>query len=459
MERSITLILLFQFTLILLNAIFACIEIAVISTNARSLDRLARRGDRRAKRLLKLSKQPSQFLATIQVAITLSGFLGSAFAAENFSDDLVHGLQALGATWSPQTLDAIAVVAITFMLSYVTLVLGELVPKRLALQHAESLALKLSGIVWTVYKLFAPLVWILTASTNRVLRMLGVDPQAEPESVSEEEIRMMVDAGSEGGTIDTEEKEFIQNVFEFDDLTAGEIATHRTEVEALYLQDSDEAWEEKINASRYSRYPICDDTIDKVVGILIVKDWFRLKDRSRAAVMAEAVRPPVFISEHLKADVLFRNMKRNFTPFTVVCDEYGGVQGILTISDLVEQLLGKIGDEDEVGTQEEPPEIEKIAENTWRVLGSAPLDEVSKTLEVTLEAEGCDTFGGYVLGQLGEIPQEGEAVLLKLENMTVEVKKIHNRRVEETIVLLPEKPLPEEADDEEDDHAPDHIND
>ncbi len=449
MERSLTLIILFQFLLILLNAIFACIEIAVISTNERSLDRFARRGDRRAKRLLKLAKQPARFLATIQVAITLSGFLGSAFAAENFSDGLVHWMQALGATWSAQTLDALAVVIITLILSYITLVLGELVPKRLAMQRAEVLALRLSGFVWTVYKIFAPLVWLLTNSTNAVLRMLGVDPHAEKETASEEEIRMMVDEGSERGTIDTEEKEFIQNVFEFDDLTAGEIATHRTEVEALYLQDSDEAWEEKINASRYSRYPICDDTMDKVVGILIVKDWFRLKDRSRAAVMAEAVRPPVFISEHLKADVLFRNMKRNFTPFTIVCDEYGGVQGILTISDLVEQLLGKIGDEDEVGTQDDPPEIEKLSDRTWKILGSAPLDEVSQTLDLTLFAEGCDTFGGFVLGQLNEIPEDGSTVSLDLEHITVDVQKIHNRRVEEAIVTVHES-APADASEERD---------
>ncbi len=431
---SLTFLLLIQVILIVLNAIFACLEIAFISTNEQRLTRLAKRGDRRAKRLLKLSKQPARFLATIQVAITLSGFLGSAFAADHFSEKIVPWLAKLPLHLSLGTLDTLAVIVITLILSYVTLVFGELVPKRLAMQRAEELSLALSGLLWTVDKVFRPLVWLLTVSTNGVLRICGVDPLAEKEPVSEEEIRMMIDAGSEGGSIDHEEKEFIQNVFEFDDLTAGEIATHRTELEVLFLEDNDETWEQIIYRSRHSRYPICDGRIDKVVGVLSVKDWFRLNDRSRENVMANVVRAPVFVSEHTKADVLFRNMRRNHTPFVVICDEYGGVQGVITLSDLVAQLVGEISDEDEEQPEVTPPDIAEVEKGVWKIQGRASLDDVSKALDTSLIEEGCDTFGGFILGHLGEIPEEGGKAHLEIEGLSIEVCDIRNRCVGETIV-------------------------
>ena len=242
MENSILFMILLQVFLILLNAVFASAEIAVISINDAKLARMAAEGDKRAVRLARLTSQPARFLATIQVAITLSGFLGSAFAAENFSDGLVNWLVSLGVGVPAATLDAIAVVIITLVLSYFTLIFGELVPKRVAMRKAESLALGISGLISAIAKLFAPIVWFLTASTNAVLRLLGIDPNAEEETVSEEEIRMMVDVGSQKGTIDHEEKQFIQNVFEFDDLTAGEIATHRTDLTILWLEGGRRAW-------------------------------------------------------------------------------------------------------------------------------------------------------------------------------------------------------------------------
>ena len=233
MEGSLGYMLLLQVMLIALNAVFACAEIAVISISDGKLAKLAEGGDRRARRLIKLTDKPEKFLATIQVAITLSGFLGSAFAAENFSDVLVDWVVGMGVTISPATLDAIAVVLITLILSYFTLVFGELVPKRVAMRKAEQLALAVSGLVNAIAIAFKPIVWFLSVSTNAVLRVIGVDPNQETEQASEEEIRMMVDVGSEKGTIDRTEKEFIQNVFEFDDLTAEEIATHRTDVDLL----------------------------------------------------------------------------------------------------------------------------------------------------------------------------------------------------------------------------------
>ncbi|MEG1968470.1 MAG: CNNM domain-containing protein, partial [Clostridia bacterium] len=208
--------ILLQILLIALNAVFACAEIAVISMNDNKLAQMAAQGDKRAVRLARLTSQPARFLATIQVAITLSGFMGSAFAADNFSDKLVQWLLSLGVTVPVATLDTAAVIVITLILSYFTLVFGELVPKRIAMKKAEALALGMSGLITAISKLFAPLVWLLTASTNGILRLFGIDPNAEDEEVSEEEIRMMVDVGNQKGVIDPVEREMIQNVFEFD---------------------------------------------------------------------------------------------------------------------------------------------------------------------------------------------------------------------------------------------------
>ena len=256
MESSIIFMILLQVLLIALNAVFACGEIAVISMNDSRLAKLAAEGDKRAVRLARLTSQPARFLATIQVAITLSGFLGSAFAAENFSDGLVAWLIGLGVTVPAATLDAIAVVVITLVLSYFTLIFGELVPKRVAMRKAEALALGMSALITGIAKLFAPIVWFLTISTNAILHLLGIDPNADDMEVSEEEIRMMVDVGSEKGAIDHEEKQFIQNVFEFDDLTAGDIATHRTEISLLWLEESMEDWKATIHNSRHTLYVV-----------------------------------------------------------------------------------------------------------------------------------------------------------------------------------------------------------
>ena len=241
MDSDIVGSILLQVVLIAVNAVFACAEIAVVSCNDAKLEKMAQEGNKKAEKLFRLTEQPSRFLATIQVVITLSGFLGSAFAAENFSGRFVSVLVDAGVQIPEKTLDAIAVVLITLLLSYITLIFGELVPKRLAMHNAEKIALGVSGLVTTASKIFAPLVGLLTVSTNGILRLFGIDPNEDDDQVTEEEIRMMVDAGSEKGTIDNEEKDMIQNVFEFDDLTIDEICVHRTDVDLLWLEDSIEA--------------------------------------------------------------------------------------------------------------------------------------------------------------------------------------------------------------------------
>ncbi len=422
--------LILQVILIATNAIFACAEIAVISTNDAKLAALSAKGDKRAKRLEKMKQQPARFLATIQVAITLSGFLGAAFAAENLSARIVEALINAGVTISPSVLSAVSVVIVTMILSFFTLVFGELVPKRVAMKNAEKVALFLSTTMSALSKIFAPLVGLLTVSTNGVLRLLGIDPNETEEEVTEDEIRMMVDAGSEKGTINTEEKELIDNVFEFDDTTADEIATHRTSITVLWANESAEEWEKTIRSSTHTFFPICEGNIDNVTGVLNTKDYFRLDDKSRESVMKGAVKPPYFVPESIKANVLFKNMKKDRSFFAVVIDEYGGMSGIVTITDLLECIVGDIFDETEAMKQ---PDIEPLDSKTWKINGSTPIDEVEKALGITLNCD-CDTFAGYTLNYIGSIPDDGSVVTVESDVLSIKVTQIKDHRIEKTMV-------------------------
>lgn len=434
---NIGLMILLQVVLIALNAFFACAEIAVISINDAKLSHMAADGDKRAKRLVKLTSEPARFLATIQVAITLSGFLGSAFAAENFSGVLVDWVVSLGVTSiSVEVLDSIAVVLITILLSFFTLVFGELVPKQVAMRKAESLALGMSGTVSTIATLFKPLVSLLTVSTNGCLRLLGIDPNAKDDEVSEEEIRMMVDVGSEKGTIDDAEREFIQNVFEFDDISAGELVTHRTEVIMLDAAEDMENWKEIIHNSRHASYPIFEENADNIIGVLKAKEYFRLEDKSRDTIMKHAVRDPYFVPATIKADRLFRNMKKGRRTMAVVLDEYGGMMGVITIKDLIEQLVGGYYAYDDI---EENEHIKSIGENTWKIYGGALLQDVSKVLDVTLYCEEFDTFNGLIYHTLGKVPADGDKFTLEIKNLNIKVVKVQNHMVEVAIVRKKEE--------------------
>lgn len=443
MDGDIAGSIILQIVLIAVNAIFACVEIAVVSVNDTKLEKMVSDGNKKAMRLQKLTSQPSRFLATIQVAITLSGFLGSAFAADNFSEPLVAWLVSIGTPIPEKTLDTIAVVLITLILSYVTLIFGELVPKRVAMQKTESIALGLSGMITAVSKIFAPLVWMLTASTNGVLRLLGIDPNQQEEQVTEEEIRMMVDAGSEKGAIDCEEKELIQNVFEFNDISVDEVCTHRTDVTLLWMDESIEKWDETIHKTRYSYYPVCGEDVDDIIGILDAKDYFRLKEKNHEILMREAINPPYFVLETVKASVLFQNMKKSGNYFAVVLDEYGGMEGIITVRDLIEELVGDLSDEEEANR---PQEIEQISEDTWKIVGTTELDDVMDALGVELPVDEYDTFGGYIFGELGTVPDDGSQFELKTEDLIIKVVKVKEHRVENTVVKKIEHPQEEEEE-------------
>ena len=448
MDSDIVGSILLQVVLIAVNAVFACAEIAVVSCNDAKLEKMAQEGNKKAAKLFRLTEQPSRFLATIQVVITLSGFLGSAFAAENFSGRFVSVLVDAGVQIPEKTLDAIAVVLITLLLSYITLIFGELVPKRLAMHNSEKIALGVSGLVTAASKIFAPLVGLLTVSTNGILRLFGIDPNEDDDQVTEEEIRMMVDAGSEKGTIDNEEKDMIQNVFEFDDLTIDEICVHRTDVDLLWVEDSIEEWEQLIHESRHSYYPVCGETVDDIIGVLDAKDYFRLRTKDRDHVMKEAIKQPYFVPENIKAATLFQNMKKTGNYFAVVLDEYGGMVGIVTLNDLVEELVGDLGSDDSNIPDDDEPRIEKLPDGSLSVTGNVELDDLEDALDIELDQEEHDTLTGLVFDALGMIPDDGEQdITLEAEGMRIHVTSIADHQVNAAQVwLLPKEAPPEDEE-------------
>ena len=436
MNQTLIWQIILQLFLIALNAIFACAEIAVISTNDNKLEKLANSGDKRAKRLVNLTASPARFLATIQVAITLSGFLGSAFAAGNFSEILVTALVAIGVPVAKSVLQSISVVLITLILSYITLVFGELVPKRIAMRNAEKLALAMSFLISFIAKLFAPLVWLLTVSTNGILKLMGIDPHAEDDEVTEEEIRMMVDSGSEKGAIDVEEKEFIQNVFDFDDINIEEICTHRTALDLLWLQDDDKVWEETIKSSLHSYFPICDESVDDIVGVLNARLYFRLPKKTRSVILKQAVTSPQFVFENTKADILLAQMKQSKNYFAIVLDEYGGTSGIITMSDLIEQLVGIT---DELHENDEEPDIIQIDDDTWKIAGGTDLEDVEELFQCSLPTEEYDTFSGYIFSLLDQVPADGSNFHVDTEYLDVQVMNVVDHIVEHAMVKRKQK--------------------
>jgi putative hemolysin len=422
--------------LILLNGIFASAELAVLSMNETKLKVLTAEGDVRAKKLSKLTEQPARFLATIQVAITLAGLLQSAFAAENFAEPLVGLIVSWGVTIPVSILKTIAIIVITIILAYFTLVFGELVPKRIAMKKSESLALGLARLLYAVAKMFAPVVWFLTVSTNFFLRLLGIDPNEEDEQVTREEIKMMVSESNEQGNIEEEEKEIIQNVFDFNDISVGEICTHRRDVVLLYMEDSEEEWDKVICENRHTLYPVCGETPDEILAILDSRDYFRMEDKSREKLMELATDKPYFIPETKRANKLFQEMKERRTYFAVLIDEYGSMVGIITLHDLVESLMGEISEEDDPEVQED---ITQIADGEWCVYGSALMRDVETETGLELAEDDYDTFSGFICGIIERVPQDDEQFSCETEQISIEVLEVKNHIVGKTIVRLIQK--------------------
>lgn len=440
--------LLLQVVLIFLNAFFASTEIAVISLNANKLRRQAEDGDKAAARMLRMVEEPSGFLSTIQVGITLGGFLASAFAAESFSDRLVNWLyNDLKFTLLPmQLMDAVAVVLITIILSYFMLVFGELVPKRIAMQKPMLVARATTGVVSGLHTVMRPVVWLLSASTNATLRLLRLKTASEEEEVTEEDIRLMVDIGEDRGAINSEEKEMIENIFQFNNTTAHDVMVHCVDVEAIHVEDSPEEIVSLIQQTGLSRFPVYDEDINDILGILNTREYLLNSRSPHPKPLQEILRPAYFVPESVHTDVLFRDMQKKKLHFAVVIDEYGETAGIVTMEDLLEEIVGNIYDEYD---PQEEQDITQVEDNLWRVSGSADIETLFENLSLQVPEDlEVDTLGGLVFSQLRSIPKDGTVLDVDACGLHIHVDQIADRRVEWALVskLPPETVETEEEE-------------
>ena len=428
--------ILLQVVLILINAFFAATELAVVSLNSTKLRKLEEDGNKTASKLLKMVEEPSAFLSTIQVAITLAGYLGSAFAAENFSGNLSNwlyytlGFQAL----SLKALNSVSIIIITIILSYFTLVFGELVPKRIAMQKPYEVAKLACGVIRGMAFVLRPVIWLLSVSVNAVLRLLRLKVEAEEESVTEDEIRMMVDLGGQRGTIDEDEQEWIQNVFDFGDISVREAMTPRNDVDALPDDADDQEILEMVRECGRSRIPVYQENIDTIVGILNARDFLLDRNSGKNTPLKKLLRPAYFAPETIKADNLFKEMQKEKVHIAIVVDEYGGTEGIITMEDLLEEIVGNIYDEFD---QPEQPEIVPLGENQWRVSGATPLSSLVDDLDLPLpESDDYDTLGGMIVTRLSSIPKDGEELDLEVNGVALHVERIRDHRIESVVVRL-----------------------
>lgn len=440
--------LLILLVLVAINAFFSMTEIAVISVNDNKIRRMAEDGDEKAKGLLYLINEPSQFLSTIQVGVTLAGFLASAYAADSFSGPLAEFIVRHTSLTNVETIDTACLVLITILLSYITLVFGELVPKQIGMHKSETIAFGCAGIIRFISRLMKPFVFILTKSCNLVLRLFGVDPGAEPEHVTEEEIRMMVDIGEEKGSIASDEKELITNVFEFNNKEAADVMTHRTDLCMLWIDEEPEEIQKEILDSGFTRYPVYDEDHDDIIGILHLRDYLSNMLQDEPKPLRELLRPAYFVPEQVPTDVLFRDMQQKKIHISVVVDEYGGTRGIVTMEDLVEEIVGNIYDE----YDETPRSMQQIDEKTWRLPGSTDLEELEELFDVKLPVDEVDTLGGLVFSQLRTIPEDGTKPVIEAFGLRIQVEELQDRRVEQALVTkleTPAEPTPKEEEGEE----------
>ncbi len=431
--------ILVQLLLILINAFFAATETSVVSLNENKIRKQADDGDLKAKQLLKMIESPTRFLSTIQVCITLSGFLASAFASDSFAALLVGLFVNAGFTLiSPAALHTICMILITLVLSYFMIVLGELVPKRVALQNPEKTASFACGTIRVVSKIFSPLVWLLSASTNGVLRLLRINPNEASEEVTEEEIRMMVDMGSETGAIEQDERAMIENIFEFNNTTAADVMVHRMDVVAIHVEDDDQEILKTIRESGLSRFPVYDSDIDDIIGILNTRDFLLNAQSQQPRPLRQLLRDVYMVPETVAADTLFSNMQKQKIHLAVVVDEYGGMSGIVTMEDLLEEIVGNIYDEFDPS---EDSEIEKLGENLWRVNGTVELETLAEALGVDLPLDQeYDTLGGMVFSSFSSIPEEGTHPEVTMYGLHIRVESICDHRVEKALVSKVETP-------------------
>ncbi|MBQ7409894.1 MAG: HlyC/CorC family transporter [Clostridia bacterium] len=442
--------LILLFILILANAYFAAAEIAFISLNDAKLDVQVKEGNKKAKSIKKILENPSKFLATIQIGITLAGFLSSAFASEAFASELAPVLHGWIPYLSLEVWNSISIVLITIVLSYFTLILGELVPKRIAMKYYEKIAFGTVGVIKAIATFTAPFVKFLTFSTNVVSKLFGVS-ETEEETVTEEEIRMMVDVGEEKGIIEKEEREMINNVFEFNDTVVSEIMVPRTEIYAVDMNLSISKVIEEITDDtdfRYSRIPVYDETIDEIKGVVYIKDIL-LSTKNKNVKIKNLVKEAYYVSETKPVNELFEELRKNRKQIAIVVDEYGGTAGVVTMEDILEEIVGEIYDEyDEVKMV-----YEKIDENTYVLNGSMSVSEVEKVLDISIPEGDYDTISGYLIEELGRIPKEKEKPIIETPSVVYKVEKTKDMRIVKIkackVEILPDEDEEENEDNDE----------
>mgnify|MGYP005801276067 CR=1 FL=1 len=426
--------LLLQLILILLNAFFAATEIAVISLNEKKVKARAEDGDKKAVKMLKMIEEPTRFLSTIQIGITLAGFLGSAFAADNFAERL-SGFIVRTFDISPAysgAINTVAVVIITVILSFFTLVFGELVPKRVAMKHKEKLAEAVCGIISGLAVVLKPIIWLLTASTNGVLRLFGIDPSEKEDPVSEEDIVLMLDAGADEGSLNENDIEYIKNVFKLDGMTAEDVMTPRRALVLISQNATNEEIMKIIEEEEYSRIPVFSESKDNIVGILHTRDFLLKHDRP-GFKLEDVMFQPVFVPETAHLDVLFKDMQKEHNHIVVVVNEYGETSGIVTMEDILEEIVGEIWDERDEAIED----FVKLDDNKYRVLCSAFIEDFFEFFDLEPEEETeATTVNGWIIELLGSIPDEGYS--FDYENLKITITKADDLMTYEAVVEINE---------------------
>ena len=441
--QTIVFQLLVQVILILINAFFAATEIAVISLNANKLRKLEEEGDKLAPKLLHMVEDSSGFLSTIQIAITLSGFLGAAFAGDAFAEYLTTWLLSLGVGIPASVLNTISLVVVTIILSYFTLIFGELVPKRIAMQKSMEMARLSCRVVTAIATIAKPVVKLLALSTNGMLRLLRMKVDVEEDQVTEDEIRMMIDLGNESGSIKEDEKELLHNVFDFSDQTVSDVMTHAADVETISVEASREEVLDTIRSTGLSRFPVYGEDESDILGVLNARDFLVDWAVDGNKTVRELMRPAYLVPESLSADDLLKDMQIKKIHLAVVLDEYGELAGVITVEDLLEEIVGNIYDEFDPA---EPQELEQLGENLWRVSGSLSVEDLAEELDMELpEDEDYDTVGGMLLSCLRTIPEDGSRPLVQVHGLELQAEKVEDHRIRSVLV----RKLPNDTEEQE----------
>lgn len=429
-EGGVTTQLVLIVILTLINAFFASAEMAIVSINKNKIRHLAENGNRKAQLLEKLMNEPSNFLSTIQVGITLSGFFASASAATGISGELSNLLESFNVPYSSN----IALLVVTILLSYVTLVFGELFPKRVALKKAEAIAMFSIKPIIIVSKITLPFVKLLSGSTNLLLRISKLNEDNLEEKVSKEEIRSLIEVGQEHGVINETEKDMIESIFEFDDTIAKEIMTPRTDVYLINIDTPIKEIIDELLDERVSRIPVFENDIDNIIGILYMKDFIveARKVGFENVNIKSILHSPYFVPETKNIDILFRELQSNKKTMAILIDEYGGFSGITTMEDLIEEVMGNINDEDD----HVESHIEKIDSNTFIANGLLSLNELEDYLHVELEDGYTDTLGGFLINLLGSIPKDGETYSVSYNKISFNIEEVKEKRITKVKISL-----------------------